>query len=224
MRIKGDDGAFASGTIRVKEGEDFGTFRYNGTVRACSGSQSSELPEWMRTYDPEGTGTVRFNKDDIDAAFTGGSVRIYGENADDDFPAFLKFSYIYITNFCVNDISAPEDWEVNILALEKGEWTPDMDNNADAFRKYKKERRSLGSLFSGPPDPSTSSSTGASSQDKDNEDSSVETRNKTLSRGKSKKRFSDNTTPSPATKSKKVTKKQQKKEIDALKKALRKKK
>lgn len=40
---------------------------------------------------------------------------------------------------------APEEWEVNIIALERGEWNENMQN--DAFRKYKKERPKLGNLF-----------------------------------------------------------------------------
>jgi hypothetical protein len=35
----------------------------------------------------------------------------------------------------------PEDWEINIIALERGEWIPNMSE--EAFRKYKKERPKL---------------------------------------------------------------------------------
>ena len=42
---------------------------------------------------------------------------------------------------------APEEWEVNIIALERGEWAENMSE--DAFRKYKKERPKLGGIFRG---------------------------------------------------------------------------
>lgn len=42
---------------------------------------------------------------------------------------------------------APETWEVNIIALERGEWGSEMPE--EAFRKYKKERPKLGGLFRG---------------------------------------------------------------------------
>jgi hypothetical protein len=35
----------------------------------------------------------------------------------------------------------PEEWEINIIALERGEWIPNMSE--EAFRKYKKERPKL---------------------------------------------------------------------------------
>jgi len=41
----------------------------------------------------------------------------------------------------------PEDWEINIIALERGEWVGGMEEKKDAFRKYKKERPKLGNLF-----------------------------------------------------------------------------
>jgi len=42
------------------------------------------------------------------------------------------------------------------LPQEKGEWIPEMDKNADAFKKYKKDRKQLGNLFSATPPPSSS--------------------------------------------------------------------
>lgn len=52
---------------------------------------------------------------------------------------------------------APEEWEVNIIALERGEWNENMQE-IDAFRKYKKERPKLGNLFDTVSSPSKLSS------------------------------------------------------------------
>ncbi len=35
----------------------------------------------------------------------------------------------------------PEEWELNIIAIERGEWSEHMSE--EAFRKYKKERPKL---------------------------------------------------------------------------------
>jgi len=40
---------------------------------------------------------------------------------------------------------APEQWELNIISLENGEWNSGMKK--DAFGKYKKERPALTGLF-----------------------------------------------------------------------------
>jgi hypothetical protein len=41
----------------------------------------------------------------------------------------------------------PEPWEISILALEKGEFDPEMKE--EAFGKYRKKRRGVGNLWDG---------------------------------------------------------------------------
>lgn len=109
---------------------------------------------------------------------------------------------------------------MNILALEQGEWTENMENNnADAFRKYKKERRGLGSLFAPPSDEeSTSTAEEAPSPLKATlekeltEGSESERPTHIKVRGSKGKKTPDH---------KKKSKRKEKKEKEALKKALK---
>lgn len=109
------------------------------------------MPAWLK---PD---AIRIDKEDISAALGSGTVRVAGDQ--EAAPAWAAFKYnaqpfrdATPTHVLLlpHNLRAPEAWEMNILALERGEWAPQMDQNEAAFRKYKKERRQLGSLFEKP--------------------------------------------------------------------------
>jgi len=120
VRIKSDECEII-GTVRIKEGETRGTIRYLGTVRVKDGKETieqEEMPNWaLFSLDIE-------RNDDF------GTVKCSSTRDD--------ISFLY---------RPPEDWEVNILALEKGEYAPEMKE--EAFGKYKKKRKGVNDLFKG---------------------------------------------------------------------------
>jgi len=88
------------------------------------------MPKWADF------GSIRITRDDNDT----GSVRLTpvpSRASEDSGPSVPGFFY-----------RDPEAWEVVFIALEKGESTPVMKE--DAFRKYKKERGSIFSVFHPP--------------------------------------------------------------------------
>jgi len=122
VRIKTDAGE-AMGTVRVKEGESYGTIRYLGTVKFNSNTgkeyidSGGSAPEWADF------GSVRITREAEDT----GTVRCTSTRQD--------IAFIY---------RPPEPWEISILSLEKGEYNPDMKE--EAFGKYKKKRKGLNTL------------------------------------------------------------------------------
>jgi len=120
VRVKDWDGHETVGTVRVKEGNPWGTISVNNAP-------------WM------GSSTIRIAHDDVQAALSEGAVQVAASAEEKESPQWMAA------------FREPEEWELSILALEKGEWIPEMDKNADAFRKYKKERKQVGNLFAPAP-------------------------------------------------------------------------
>lgn len=121
VRVKDWEGHEVMGTVRIKEGNPWGTICIHN-LDAPTGTAP-----WM------GTSTIRIASEDVQTALSEGAVQLQHET-----PQWM------------NAMKEPEDWELSILALEKGEWIPEMDKNAEAFRKYRKERKQLGNLFAEP--------------------------------------------------------------------------
>jgi len=119
VRLKTGQGEVV-GTVRVKEGEKEGTIRYVGTVKFKDGKElidnESEAPDWANF----GFQSVRIVRDEIDY----GTVKCSAIRDD--------VAFVY---------RPPEPWEISILALEKGEYNPEMKE--EAFGKYKKKRQAL---------------------------------------------------------------------------------
>jgi len=81
VRIKGQDGLDALGTVRYKPGEKYGTFQFYGTVRVNTGGSESvdtsgDVPDWLNPS------AVKIDKSDIAAAASSGTVRIAGGQED----------------------------------------------------------------------------------------------------------------------------------------------
>eukprot|EP01125_Pyxidicula_operculata_P012311 TRINITY_DN4037_c0_g1_i2.p1 TRINITY_DN4037_c0_g1~~TRINITY_DN4037_c0_g1_i2.p1 ORF type:complete len:274 (-),score=60.13 TRINITY_DN4037_c0_g1_i2:175-996(-) len=130
IRIKlGDEEAY--GTVRIKDDEDFGTVKFCGTVKINeSGKYLDEdsAPSWASNA----FGTMKITRKELESGDVKLEKRDKKKEKEPDFLEFLK---------------VPEAWELNILALENGEWTSNM--NKDVFGKYKKERPTLAGLFGG---------------------------------------------------------------------------
>jgi len=115
----------AIGTVMIRPDDEYGTIKILGTVKINNGNPEIErdcLPEWTNNC-----GNIRVSRDDIKNGKLNSS-----QSQNNDF------------NFLLS--KAPEQWEVNILSLENGEWNDGM--NKGAFGKYKKERPALKGLFS----------------------------------------------------------------------------
>jgi len=81
------------------------------------------FPEWARAnFD-----SIRISKDDL----------LNGTFQAKEDKEGQSHSFLYS--------KAPEQWELNIISLEHGEWNSGMKK--DAFGKYKKERPALTGLF-----------------------------------------------------------------------------
>jgi len=121
VRIKTDKGE-AMGTVRVKEGESYGTIRYLGTVKVNNSTGKEYIDSGGNAPDWADFGSVRITREAEDF----GTVKCTGTRQD--------IAFIY---------RPPEPWEISILSLEKGEYNPDMKE--EAFGKYKKKRKGLNS-------------------------------------------------------------------------------
>jgi len=114
------------GTVRVKEGESFGTIRYLGTVKINSNTGREYIDSGGNAPDWADFGSVRITREAEDF----GTVKCTSTRND--------IAFIY---------RPPEPWEISILSLEKGEYNPEMKE--EAFGKYKKKRKGLNSEFWG---------------------------------------------------------------------------
>jgi len=119
----------AIGTVTIKENEEYGTIKFLMTIRrndeGTTEIERDTLPDWMTNC-----GTLRISREE----FKTGKISSIPQSSNIDF-SFLN---------CKN----PEQWEVNILSLEKGEWNEGM--NMVAFGKYKKERPALKNILFSP--------------------------------------------------------------------------
>jgi len=117
----------AIGTVTIKGDEEYGTIKFLGTIKINDGGtpqiERDYLPEWMSNC-----GTLRISREE----FKTGKISSIPQSPNVD------FSFLYSKN--------PEQWEINILSLENGEWNEGM--NKVAFGKYKKERPALKGIFS----------------------------------------------------------------------------
>jgi len=117
----------AIGTVTIKGDEEYGTIKFLGTITINDGGtpeiERDHLPEWMTNC-----GTLRISREE----FKTGKISSIPQSPNVD------FSFLYSKN--------PEQWEINILSLENGEWNEGM--NKVAFGKYKKERPALKGIFS----------------------------------------------------------------------------
>jgi len=117
----------AIGTVRIKADDDFGTVKLYGTIKINDNGtptvlDSDSVPDWANDV-----GSIRISRDEIESGKLSPKLT---EKTGLDF-LFSK---------------GPEQWEINILSLENGEWNDNMKK--DAFGKYKKERPALEGLFS----------------------------------------------------------------------------
>jgi len=117
----------AIGTVTIKGDDEYGTIKFLGTIKRNDGGtpeiERDYLPEWMSNC-----GTLRISREE----FMTGKISSIPTSPNVD------FSFLYSKN--------PEQWEINILSLENGEWNEGM--NKVAFGKYKKERPALKGVFS----------------------------------------------------------------------------
>jgi len=115
----------AIGTVMIGPDDEYGNIKILATVKINNGNPEIErdcLPEWTNNC-----GNIRVSRDDIKNG------KLHSpQSSNTDFSFLLS--------------KAPEQWEINILSLENGEWNDGM--NKGAFGKYKKERPALKGLFS----------------------------------------------------------------------------
>ena len=109
-------GEYSSGTFRVKDYGNGDSDNEDNFGTFCIKNVSSS------DIDTNESGTFRMGNE-------GGSSK-QSESAPDFSKMFRE----------------PEDWEKYILALEKGEWAPGMEQNG-AFKRWKKERPSMPSIY-----------------------------------------------------------------------------
>jgi len=129
---RGDEEAI--GMVCMKENEEYGTVKLFGTVRVNDDGDTTldtnpeAFPDWAN-FD-----SVRISRKDLQdgTSATLGSAIHFKKYDKEKEPAFLGSK-------------APEQWELNIISLENGEWNSGMKK--DAFGKYKKERPALTGLF-----------------------------------------------------------------------------
>eukprot|EP01126_Amoeba_proteus_P050954 TRINITY_DN6061_c0_g1_i10.p1 TRINITY_DN6061_c0_g1~~TRINITY_DN6061_c0_g1_i10.p1 ORF type:complete len:250 (+),score=36.36 TRINITY_DN6061_c0_g1_i10:86-835(+) len=122
VRVKHGDGREYVGTVRIKRGEEFGEITQVGIVETDSHGEEvfAEVDESSIDF-----GSVRITRDDV----VSGTVKVIPDSCG-------PYAFVY---------RPPEPWELSIIALEKGEWTEEM--NEDAFGKFRRKRIGLDSVF-----------------------------------------------------------------------------
>jgi hypothetical protein len=150
VRIKSPGGPERLGTLRIKKNnnpdEDYGTVKiYSLPSLQESGADKSESENSEETSESgenndNDYSTFRIHKDVVAAQPTG-KVNDKGDSSQKKNRPKKKTT-VATPQFVYRP---PEDWEVNIIALERGEWISNMSE--EAFRKYKKERPKLKDAF-----------------------------------------------------------------------------
>jgi hypothetical protein len=133
MRVYGDiDNEDMQGTFRIRDINSYDTVRVHGDVDNEDMQGTVKIKD-DNPFDSLNYGTMKINDESDGKSISKSNEEDTRKVRKDE----QEKSFFYYRD--------PEDWEVSIIALEKGEWTSAM--NADAFRKYKRDRCSVFNVF-----------------------------------------------------------------------------
>jgi hypothetical protein len=149
VRIKGMPDGDKFGTIRRKKKQEEEEEDWTGTVRIYSDPQAffndDRATSEDKTDDTDTTddqyGTMRIRHDSSDEDEEVDKKEEKTDKKNNSRPKRKPFSKRVKKNEPQFVYRPPEEWELNIIAIERGEWSEHMSE--EAFRKYKKERPKL---------------------------------------------------------------------------------